>query len=194
MATNAAEGGRQRRSTGESRTAFRVTAAVTVLGLVAGYLIAVLAGWVAGSRKLSLTEIALALIAIGVATALVEPKFLQAISLFEFGGLKVELRQIKEGQLTQAQQLDDMKFLILLLMGEKQKKYLIELSTGAPARHDGDIQLRDALRNLRAAGLIKMKGDHHVRELKDGVRNHDITELVEITEDGRTLAERIRPR
>ena len=175
------------------RKGLRIAAAAIVIVLAAGYLLGVLSGWVTNSHRLGLTEIALALIAVGVAALLIQPEMLDAVSRFQFGGLQVELRQLREGVQTQSQQLDEMRFLILLLMTEKQRKYLTELSQDGPALHNGDAELRDALRSLRSAGLIKMKGDHHVSELKDGVIKRDIRELVEITDDGRRLVQRIGP-
>jgi hypothetical protein len=176
---------------GRLQQGVRVIAAALVIALVAVYLLAVLSGWVAGARRLGLTEIALALVALGVAALLVQPNLLDVVSSFQVAGLQVQLRQLKEGQQSQTQQLDEMRFLILLLLGEKASKYLTELSTGEPSLHDGDSQLRDALRSLRAAGLIRMKGAHHISELKDGVVKRDIRELAEITDDGRRLMQRI---
>lgn len=178
----------------------RYGAAVFVSALTLSYLTAVLAGWVSNSRKLGVTEVVLVVIGGVAASVFVWPDLLRSISSIRLGTLQFDLRELQRGQQDQIQLqqdqfqvLKDMRVVLALLLTEKERKYLEELNKGKPAQHDGDAELRNALRRLRAVGLIKSRHGHTVGEVADGVRR-DITELVEITEDGRRYLDRTRDR
>src|SRR6266849_9908524 len=168
----------------------RYSAASLVTVATIGYLAAVLVGWVSASHKLGLTEVAFAVVSLVGASIVAWPELLQAISKIRLGTLEFDLRELQRGQQNQIQQLDEMRLFLLLLLSEKERKYLVELDKGQPAPHTGDDELRAALRRLRAVGLIKNRGEHHVGEITNGLRQ-DIGTLVEITDDGRRYVRRI---
>ncbi len=105
----------------------RYSAASLVTVATIGYLAAVLVGWVSASHKLGLTEVAFAVVGLVGASIVAWPELLQAISKIRLGTLEFDLRELQRGQQNQIQQLDEMRLFLLLLLSEKERKYLVEL-------------------------------------------------------------------
>ncbi len=176
-----------------SRPVLRYLAAFVICALALGYLAAVLTGWVSLSRRFGVTEVVLAIAALAAASALVSPGLVQSISRIRLGTLELDLRELRRGQQNQIQQLDEVQLFLRLLLSEKERRYLEDLSLDKQAPHTGDDELYAALRRLRAVGLIKNRAGHRVHDLVRGQRQ-DIHQFVEITEDGRRYLQRISDR
>src|SRR5438552_1856066 len=95
-----------------------------------GYLAGVLVGWVPASNKFGLTDVALAVVGLVGASIVAWPELLQSVSKIRLGTLELDLRGLQRGQQNQIQQLDEMRLFLLLLLSEKERKYLIELDQG----------------------------------------------------------------
>jgi hypothetical protein len=148
------------------------------------YLAAVLAGWVPAGRRLGVPELAVVVIGMAIAASILSPELIRNVSRFRLGSIELELREINQGQRDQQQQLRDVRLFMMLLLSERERQFLKELSEGSPAVHAGSDELRAQLRRLRSVGLIRRSGPRYIRELVDGQR-HDIRSVVELTDDGR---------
>lgn len=105
--------------------------------------------------------------------------------------MKVELIQrLQERQARQEDQLQDLRLLTPLLFPEPERKHLSNLARGTTKNYRGGGALRDELRRLRSIGLIKMRNDHAVGELR-GDMTVDLGEYAELTELGRRWVQRL---
>ena len=115
---------------------------------------------------------------------------LRQIKTLSFGDVKLEmLKKVKERQVRQEAKLDDLDLIIPLLLPEKERIHLTNLSEGKTKNYEGSKYMRTELRRLRSIGLISMKKGY-IGDMKDG-KKYDLNEHVELTPNGRRWIKRI---
>jgi hypothetical protein len=177
---------------GAGRRILRTGAAIVVVLLVAVYVWSIVSGRLQKDREIDAVVLALMALGAVVVAVLLAPGILERLSSLEMGGFKLELlKRVQEKQYQQESQLNDMQLLLPLLLPPAERLHLRNLFEKKTADYKGNYALRTEVRHLRTLDLIKMRGDRHVGELKDGTR-FDLADSVQLTEFGKKWAERIQ--
>jgi hypothetical protein len=158
--------------------------------IVAIYLYAVVSGLIPRDRRLDgidVTVIGLALLAL---LLVLQPNILARLRLLEVKGFKVELlEKVRDRQLQQEVELEDIRLVIPLLLPETERNHLRNLASGAVTSYKGNQALRTELRRLRAIGLIRSR-NHAVADIKDNIVVA-LSDYVELTDLGQKWARRL---
>jgi len=161
------------------------------------YFALVTSGIIKPANRLSASEVGILLIAaLSIALAL-RPEFLDRLQKFDFGGLKLELRDIKRDQAEVKQQqeqqaaiLEDVRLALRLLIGDKERRHLMNLFRRDTSGYHIKGALRDEIRNLRTMKLVRMRPAKTVGGMPDKT-TFDLADFVELTDDGRKFATRL---
>jgi hypothetical protein len=87
--------------------------------------------------------------------------------------------------------MQDMGFLLPLLIPEPEQKHLLNIADGKTTGYKGGGGLRSELRHLRSIGLIRKHADRNIGELKsEGV--YDLADILELTDLGHQWAAKLR--
>jgi hypothetical protein len=176
-----------RRDAGDKESRLAVTArrvsAVAVGLLLAGYVAAVLTGWIPTKNKLGVTELGTVVVGLAAVLVLLQPRLLARISEVSLGGLKLQLRDIEEKQAAQSEELRLSRFALFLVLPKDDRDLLRGLQNDLPVGRPGTGDARNALRRLADLGLIKRRPGRSIRDLNDGW--FDIRDFVELTDRGR---------
>jgi hypothetical protein len=168
----------------------RMAAALLICLIVAIYLYAVVSGLIPRDRRLDgidVTVIGLALLAL---LLVLQPNILARLRLLEVKGFKVELlEKVRDRQLQQEVELEDIRLVIPLLLPETERNHLRNLASGAVTSYKGNQALRTELRRLRAIGLIRSR-NHAVADIKDNIVVA-LSDYVELTDLGQKWARRL---
>jgi hypothetical protein len=110
----------------------------------------------------------IAIVAIAAAIAL-RPEFLDRLQKFDFAGVKLELGEVRRGQLEvqkqqqeQAAMLEDIRLALRVSIGHNEQQHLLKIYERQTADYRVRGALRDELRRLRAMQLIRMRGSRTV--------------------------------
>jgi len=165
-----------------------IVAVFVVLGVLV-YTTGVISGFIGEKNKIDTVN--LAIIALGILGVLVllKPEVLARFKLFELAGFKLEMLEVKEQQARQGAHLQDIALVLPLLLPQTERAHLLNLANGTTANYQGAHPLRTELRRLRTIKLIRMRGDHRVRELQNDLI-FDLAKYVELTELGERWAKR----
>lgn len=167
-----------------------VTAVVLLAGLVA-YLFATIVLGLPPSRRIDLIGVILIAVVGLACIVLLQPALFERVRLLEMKGFRLELlEKVREQQLRQAHELDDLRLIIPILFPEAERIHLRNLAQGKPAPYRGSETVRSELRRLRGAGLIRMHGNRYIGDLKDDLVA-DLPDFVELTEFGIRWARRL---
>ena len=129
------------------------------------------------------------LLYLGVAGALL---LFRHIKTFSMGQLKFELiEKLRERQDKQEERLADIALVLPLLLPNREVKHIRNLWAHTTAGYTGNHDLRTELRRLRTIGLLTMKENRKVAEMKDNAE-FDLANYVGLTELGRRWAVRIQ--
>lgn len=113
------------------------------------------------------------------------------IKTFSMGQLKFELiEKLRERQDKQEERLADIALILPLLLPDREVTHVKNLWAHTTAGYKGNHALRTELRRLRSIGLLAMKENRTVAEMKDG-SEFDLASYVDLTELGRRWAVRI---
>jgi hypothetical protein len=160
---------------------------VPTLGIL--YIAGILRGTFYGERRLATTD---AIIVFGIGAVLVValwPEVLERLSKVKVGGVELEmLRRLDEKQQRQQKDLDDIRFVLTLLLPPSERKHLENLGTGNTLNYIGNHNLRTELRRLRTAQLIY--SINPIQDIKDG-NSVDLKDYVRLTDEGHGYLERI---
>jgi hypothetical protein len=169
----------------------RLVIAIVVVITVAAYILGIVVGWIPTQQKLSAADVGLIVVA-GVATsALLRPDVLHYFTRIKLGIFEADLRDLREGQLVQQKELDDIRLVLTLLVQRHEQNHLENLEKVSPVWYEGNHNVRSELRRLRTLGLIQNLKDRGIGEFKDGTK-HDLKEIVQLTERGKYYLERVR--
>ncbi len=117
---------------------------------------------------------------------------LRQVKTLSFKDFKLEmLEKIQEQQAKQKGQIEDIALMLPLLLPETERKHLLNLAQSQTGGYHGRGPLRDEMRRLRSMGLIKMRSDRHVSQMKDGAA-FNLAEYAELTPLGQRWVRRIQ--
>jgi hypothetical protein len=168
----------------------RIVAVVVVVAMFV-YIVAIVLGRIPAQQKLGVADIAVVILAIAIAIVLVRPKLLDGISHFKFGELELDwLQKLEENQRKQGDELDDVRFVLTLVLRESERAHLKNLESGNPPPYRGNEAVCAELRKLRTLGLIRNRKDRTIAETADKP-NFDLKDVVELTGRGREYLERL---
>ena len=173
-----------------SANVVRSIIAIGLLLAVAAYIAAIVGGRLPDDRRLGPADVGVMLVTAMVAVLLFHPEFLQRLSHFKFGNVEFELRKLQEDQKVQRDELDDLRFVLTLLLQEPEREHLRNLEAGKTQEYVGSHALRTELRKLRTLGLIQDCKGRHISELVDNAKM-DLSKIVELTERGQQYLERL---
>jgi hypothetical protein len=171
------------------RRALRYLFAVAVPTLGVLYIAGILRGTFYGERRLTATD---AIVVFGTSAVLVValwPEVLERLSKVKVGGVELEMIQrLDEKQQRQQKDLDDIRFVLTLLLPPSERKHLENLGTGNTQNYIGNHGLRTELRRLRTVQLIDSV--RPIQDIKDG-SSFDLKDYVRLTNQGHRYLERI---
>lgn len=156
--------------------------------LVAGYTIALITGAIKSANKVDAVDLGLIALAGLFIVALVNPEVLQRIRIFEVGSIRFELQQITKKQSDQQEALDGVRMVLSMLLPESEQNHLVNLLIDKVSRYGGGYPMRTELRHLRSLGLIRMRSDHTVEEMRSNMV-FDLSDYVQLTDLGQKSAQ-----
>ena len=168
----------------------RVCFALIIALVVSGYLYEILAGKIPEGQKLGAVDVAIIFVAALVVGVLLRPEFLDRLTRFKLGSVEFELEKLQQAQNAQRNELDDLRFVLTLLLQPSELQHLRDLEKGSAQNRVGSHTLRTELRKLRTLGLIQNCKDKHIADLKDQLKM-DLKNIVELTKRGREYLERL---
>ncbi len=164
--------------------------AVVVIVTICVYIFAVVLGRIPVQQKLGVADIGVIILAAGVASILLRPELLDRISHFKFGELELDwLQKIEADQRKQRDELDDVRFVLTLLLQQNELEHLRNLENGK-TQYQGNEAVCAELRKLRTLGLIRNRKDRAIGETA-AKRTFDLKDIVELTDRGRQYLERL---
>lgn len=167
----------------------RIGAVVVVLAMC-GYVVGVILGRIPEKQKLGVADIGVVVLAVGVASILVRPELLGRISHLKLGELELDwLQKLENDQKKQRDELDDVRFILTLLLQQNELQHLKNLEEGK-TQYQGNEALCAELRRLRTLGLIRNQKGHAMAETAIN-RKFDLKDIVELTERGTQYLERL---
>jgi hypothetical protein len=170
----------------------RIAIAVFLVALVVAYSVAIVSGAISEGRKIDAVHFALIVLTALIASLLVQPEIFERFKRLKLSGFELEmLERVRAKQAAQESQLDDIRLILPLLLPEIERNYLLNLARGKTSGYRGNHSLRGQLRRLRSIGLLRMKKDREVGDMKDGVEV-DLATFVELTPLGERWVRRIR--
>ena len=159
----------------------RISLAVLLCALVGAYSIGIVTGGISADRRIDVVHLGIIIFAVSVATLILQPEILRRFKALELKGFKLEmLEQVREKQVEQENQLDDIRLMLPLLLPDTEQKHLSNLSGGRTSAYRGSHTLRTEVRRLRYIRLIRMKKHKIVADMKDGL-GFDLASFVELT-------------
>jgi hypothetical protein len=168
------------------RRLYRSLAAIVIAAAVTAYIVGVVSGTISGSEKIDTVGLGIIAVAGLCIVALVRPKAFTRLQLFEFGSLKLELREIKSGQRSQSRRLEELRLILPILLPQAEQKHLRNLAHGMTTGYKGGNAMRTELRRLREIGLIEMcPGGHTIGEMTSDKPPFDLSIFVRLTEQGK---------
>lgn len=175
------------------RKAFAIAVAVATVSYVA----LAISGAIKPANRLTTSEFAVVLVAALVIGAAWKPDLFDRLQKFDFAGIKVELSEVKKGQIAvqknQQQQLavlEDVRLALRLLIAKNEQDHLINLFKHATNRYQVKGALRDEIRRLRAMRLVEMRGDKTVGGMPEKTM-FDLAEYIQLTPDGLQYVSRL---
>lgn len=168
----------------------RVIFAVIVMLLVSIYVVCVVLGKFQDRQKLSASDVAMIVVAVMVAGVLLRPEFLNRLTHLKIGNVEVELEKLQQDQLLQRHELDDVRFVLTLLLQQTEVQHLKNLENSETQGYEGNNNVRNELRKLRTLGLIRSRENRTIGELTDRSK-FDLKDFVQLTVRGRHYLERL---
>jgi hypothetical protein len=172
------------------RHVIRLIGAVVVVLATCSYIVGVILGLIPEKQKLGVADIGVVVLAVGVASILLRPELLGRISHLKLGELELDwLQKLEDDQKKQRDELDDVRFILTLLLQQNELEHLKNLDEGK-TQYQGNEVLCGELRKLRTLGLIRNQKGHAMGETAIN-RKFDLKDIVELTERGRQYLERL---
>jgi len=166
---------------------YRWILAVLIFVLVGGYTIALVTGTVRSADKIDAVTFGLIALAALFIVALIDPRVLQRIRIFEVGSLRVELQEVKDAQSEQQDALDGIRLVLGILLPVKEQNHLINLVKNEGQKYRGGWSMREELKHLQSLRMIEMRGSHYVEEMRSNMV-FDLGDYVKLTDLGRKSA------
>jgi len=172
----------------EGTKLLRRAAAVIVAFGICAYLVAVILGRIA--QRLGTADVSVVVVGAGIVTVILRPELLDRLTHLKVGGLELDwLQKLQADQQKQREELDDVRFVLTLLLQQSELAHLRNLDRGA-THYRGNEAVCTELRKLRTLGLIRTLKDHTIGEIANK-RDFDLKDIVELTERGKHYLERL---
>jgi hypothetical protein len=165
---------------------YRWIIAFFIGALSLAYVIGLVSGNIPKERQIDATVIALIVLSAISILFLVRPDSFSRLKLLEMAGFKLELlEKVREKQEMQQVRLDDIRWILPLLLPVTERNHLFNLERGQPKEYKGGGALQTELRRLRSIGLIEMvHPDRPIAQLQDG-KKINLGDYVRLTKRGR---------
>ncbi len=168
----------------------KFVAALIGLGVIA-YIAAVISGRIDEHRRIDSVALLLLLVASAVVTVIGWPDVVKRLKVLEFSGFKLEmLGVVNRRQVEQESRLESIDLILPLLLPDSERQHLRNLASLPAQQYQGSHALRRELRHLRSVGLIRIRNDGHVGDLKDGFK-FEIGQYVDLTVPGKRWVEQL---
>jgi hypothetical protein len=165
--------------------------AVLLCALTLAYMICAVAIPIPKERRLDVAELGILVLVTVITAMLCVPSFFKRVKSLKFPGGELELlERLQEDAQKNKQELDDIRFVLTLLLAPSELKHLRNLQSGETQKYHGGGSVRAELRKLRTLGLIDNQPDRAIGELDDG-KNVDLARLVFLTERGKRYLDRL---
>lgn len=175
----------------QDRSLARSLSAVAILLVVALYAISIVAGRIPTDRKLAAPDVVVLLVGVLVSIVLWQPELLDNLKHFKLGGLEVELQRVKKNQKAQQVELNDLRFVLTLLLQDGEREHLRKLKAGDTLNYVGSHELRTELRRLNAMGFVaKLPGRSFRDSIRDG-QKIDLKTIINLTDRGNQYLDKI---
>jgi hypothetical protein len=157
------------------------------IGLVLGiltiaYEVAVVFGGISSQDKLTLSDLSVLVVGLLAASLLVWPQLLRRVQGFEFGSVKVQLRDLRVTQQKQEGELVELRSILSMLVTNSERVHLTNLQRGKTAGYLRNDFLDSELRRLRAMGFLH--GKRYVSEIPAPPARFDLSDWFSLTEVG----------
>jgi hypothetical protein len=142
-------------------------------------------------RRLDVAELGILALVTLIVAMLCMPSFFKRVKSLKFPGGELELlEKLQEDAQKNKEELDDIRFVLTLLLAPSELQHLKNLQSGQTQQYQGGGPVRAELRKLRTLGLIDSQRDRRIAELEDR-KNLDLARLVCLTERGQRYLERL---
>jgi hypothetical protein len=179
-----------------TRGLFRLSYAIRVIFALIGmlavsvYILCIVLGKLQERQKLSASDVGMIVVAVFVAGVLLRPEFLNRLTHLKVGNVELELEKLQQDQQLQRHELDDVRFVLTLLLRQSEVQHLKNLKNNETQGYEGNKNVCNELRNLRTLGLIQSRKDRTIGELEDRLK-FDLNDFVQLTARGRHYLERL---
>jgi hypothetical protein len=170
------------------RLALRCLFLVAVPTLVLLYVAGILRGKFSRGRRLNTSDTILVMATGAAIFGALWPEILERLGKVKLGGVEFELQKLNEKQQKQEADLDDIRFVLTLLLPPYERKHLENLWAGTTQNYEGNHNLRTELRKLRTLQLIE--STRPIQDIRDEV-SVDLQDYVRLTGAGRRYLERL---
>jgi hypothetical protein len=146
------------KSTGEEHGVSGAFIAKTTV-VVFAVLVAIHTIWLVGygvPPKQRLDGPALAAIVVALVMLLLafQPRVLNRLNEIVVGSVRINLRHIREEQMAQAREIEDLQLILPILLPKRERQHLFNLADGQTKDYERRSSLRAELRRLREIGLV----------------------------------------
>lgn len=184
------------KSTGEepgvSRAFIAKTAVVVFAVLVAIHTIWLLGCGVPPKQRLDGPALAAIVVALVMLLLAFQPRVLNRLNEIVVGSVRINLRHIREEQVAQAREIEDLQLILPILLPKSERQHLFNFADRQTKDYEGRSSLRAELRRLREIGLVEMvSSDKHVGHLTGG-KKYDLSDYVRLTPTGEMWVRRLR--
>ncbi len=156
--------------------------------LVLLYIAGIVLGAVPEDRRLTASDAIIALAAAATLFGALWPEILERLAKIKPGGVEVELKELSKKQQQQEASLDDIRFVLTLVLPLTERKHLENLWAGFTQNYQGNNTVRTELRKLRALRLVENL--RPIQEIMDA-SVVDLKDYLRLTDAGRRYLERI---
>lgn len=170
--------------------AIRVIFALTGMLAVSVYILCIVLGKLQERQRLSASDVGMMVVAVFVAGVLLRPEFLNRLTHLKVGNVELELEKLQQDQQLQRHELDDVRFVLTLLLRQSEVQHLKNLKNNETHGYEGNKNVCNELRNLRTLGLIQSRKNRTIGELEDRLK-FDLSDFVQLTARGRHYLERL---
>ena len=168
----------------------RLALTLGIILAISAYIVGIVIGKIQDKQKLGIADVGLLLVSCAAVGVLLRPELLEKITHIKVGSVEFELQKLQQDQEKQRNELDDVRFVLTLLLEPSELQHLKNIDKGSTQDYLGRHSVRTALRKLRTLGLIRNRDGHKISELADNSKM-DLKNVVELTERGRQYLARL---
>ncbi len=168
----------------------RLALALGIILAISAYIVGIVIGKIQDKQKLGIADVGLLLVGCAAVAVLLRPELLERVTHIKVGSVEFELQKLQHDQEKQRNELDDVRFVLTLLLEPSELQHLKNIDKGKTQDYLGRHSVRTELRKLRTLGLIRNRDDRKISELADNSKM-DLKNIVELTERGRQYLARL---